>query len=491
MSLRSPLAWPLIVTVVLSGGVVITRAAIGPFHLLLGVNSPLVAEGICALAGTLLLLLNGTKPSPPATSRVPIWPALAAILLVTAAATAASLRFPLVCDEYELAAESRTVNWTAFTHPATTDRFFRPLADLSLRLDALWADTNPFGWRILGFVLHLANTALLFTLTLRLFGRASVALWAAALFGMHGSRPEAVVFLARFDQLATFFVLAGLLLFERSLLASVAAMLAALACKESAYIFPLLVVWLMALRGRRDFKIVLPFFALAAIAFLYRWWVLGGIGGYPDSATGRPAILNIRPLALLKGFTIRSWGLLYFPINWSRPPEPWLAAAMALTIAALLCLILASRASRRDLAFAAAFVPIASLPVAHMLLIGADLEGAAHIYLPSAGFCLFLAIAIDAVPTRAFTWATGAALLIFQLAALAHNMAIWDRTAHLADALCRNVASEAARSGGTVIVRDPPRILNGVPYFVKGLPECVAMHQPGAKAVVVFGPDHQ
>ena len=44
------------------------------------------------------------------------------------------------------------------------------------------------------------------------------------------------------------------------------------------------------------------FFALTAAAFVYRWIVLGGIGGYVDRASGRPEILNIRPVALLKGF---------------------------------------------------------------------------------------------------------------------------------------------------------------------------------------------
>ncbi|MEO7145289.1 MAG: hypothetical protein ABI165_17475, partial [Bryobacteraceae bacterium] len=76
------LRWPLFAALVLSGAALATRAAIGPFHFVLFVNRPLVAEGAFALAATLLLLSrhNAAAPSsnaPPAS--------LAAALLLTAA----------------------------------------------------------------------------------------------------------------------------------------------------------------------------------------------------------------------------------------------------------------------------------------------------------------------------------------------------------------------------------------------------------------------
>jgi hypothetical protein len=489
----------LVVTLLVSGAVVLARAALGPFHFLVWVRSPLVAEGVCALAATTLLLFNRRQPLPAKTSSA----GLAAVVLLTGAATVGTLFFPLVCDEYTLAAEGRAMSWAAardaFTHPGI-DPFFRPLADLTLRLDAVWAGDAAWRWRMPGFLLHLLNTALVFWLAQRLFQRPALACWAAALFGVHGSRPEAVVFLARFDQLAALCVLAGLLLFDRYLesgrktvlAASHVVVLAGLLSKESAYAFPLLAVWMLVWRGRRkprELRAAIGFFALAGAAFVYRWSVLGGIGGYPDRATGRAAVLNIRPLALLKGFTLRLWGLLYFPIDWSRQPEPWLAAAVALAVAGLVCLAIFSRSQRRPLAFAAAFALIASLPVAHMLLIGADLEGAAHLYLPSLGFCLFVAVAIDAIPRARVASAAGGMILAFQLAALAHNMTIWSRAAHLADDACRFVARVAASAPQAPIVQDPPRILDGVPFFANGLAECVAMRAPAAGVRVVFGPD--
>jgi hypothetical protein len=492
------LRWPLFLTFALSGAAVAARAGLGSFRFLIAVRSPLVGEGVCALAVTLLLLMrHGSVPAP--AKYLPLCPP-AGILAMTAACLSAVLWFPLVCDEYVLAAQARGMGWAEarafFTRPSA-DRFFRPLADLSLRLDTLWAGADPFGWHALSLVLHLLNTTLVWRLIRRRTNPA-VAFWAAALFGIHGSRPESVAFLARFDQLATLFVLAALLLLDRYLesnnaltfLAANAAMLAGLLSKESAYIFPLLAVWLLAWRGRlRQWRSTLGFFAVTAVVFVYRWILLGGIGGYPDRATGRPAILNIRPLALLKGLTLRLWGLLYFPINWSDQPEAWLTATLVPALIALAALVLYTRADRRLSGYAVLFTLLASLPVAHMLLIGADLRGVAHLYLPSIGFCLLLGGAIDGLSVSRAKIAAGAALLLFQSAATWHNIRIWDRTAHVADEVCRMAAREAAHSSRPPVFENPPLILDGIAFFTNGLPECVAMHAPGASISVSFFPD--
>ena len=388
-----------------------------------------------------------------------------------------------------------------FTH-AGRDHFFRPVADVSFALDGLWAGGNPAGWHILGLLLHLSNTLLVLLLAWRLARCVEPGLLAAALFGIHGSCPESVAFLARFDQLAALSVLAGLLLFDRylqsedgargALWASYPVVLAGLLSKESAYIFPVLALLLLAFRRqltRRRLAATAGYFALAALAFAWRWSVVGGIGGYRDRATGAPEIFIIHPVLLLKALTLRLWGVLYFPINWSDQPRPWLAAATLAFLGALLCMILAGRPCRRALGFAAAFAFLASLPVAHMLLIGADLRGAAHIYLPSAGFCLFLAFAADGISHTVGRRDAAGALILFQFAALCHNLPIWSRTAQLADRSCRMLAREAALSGRTLLVRDPPRILDGIPFFAVGLSECVAMHASGSSVSVEFSPD--
>ena len=73
----------------------------------------------------------------------------------------------------------------------------------------------------------------------------------------------------------------------RSLCFAVAAL-----SKEAAFIFPLLVAG-YALAKRQPLKSTARYFALAAILFAYRWSLFGGIGGYINPATGRPAALSL------------------------------------------------------------------------------------------------------------------------------------------------------------------------------------------------------
>lgn len=80
------------------------------------------------------------------------------------------------------------------------------------------------------------------------------AFFAAALFAVHGTRPEAAMWIAgRFDLVATLFILMGLLLFIRSYgeassigyvyeMASLMCMVLAILSKESAFVFPLLLM---------------------------------------------------------------------------------------------------------------------------------------------------------------------------------------------------------------------------------------------------------
>src|SRR5438552_1354056 len=91
-------------------------------------------------------------------------------------------------------------------------------------------------------------------------------LFAAVMFAIHGTRPEAAVWIAgRCDLISTFFVLCGLLLFIRSQnelpsvgyvygFASLACMILAILTKESAYVFPFLLVLLLVSDGHWSWR---------------------------------------------------------------------------------------------------------------------------------------------------------------------------------------------------------------------------------------------
>jgi hypothetical protein len=120
---------------------------------------------------------------------------------------------------------------------------------------------------------------------------------------------------------------------------------------------------------------------------------------------------------------------------------------------------------------------ICALPVHQFLSIGPDLEKSRVLYFASVGFAMLF----GAMAETRRVWPAAAAVLIFQAAALEHNLAIWRRVGELADTTCR----AGAKLEGPVI--GLPNVLDGIYFLHTGYPECVAMrtgHAPLAGAHV-------
>jgi hypothetical protein len=143
----------------LSGIALAWRAIHGPFQIgWLPVHSPLNAQSVFGISIVALLFLNAraANPSPKTRSRHPVfW--LLAILLLTVVTVWQAVGFPLVFDDYTLVRQAQNVSLAYnFTHGGG-DGFFRPIAYLSLHLDALWAARDPVKWHLTGLALHLLN----------------------------------------------------------------------------------------------------------------------------------------------------------------------------------------------------------------------------------------------------------------------------------------------------------------------------------------------
>ena len=119
-------------------------------------------------------------------------------------------------------------------------------------IEARAAGYEPVAWHALSVVLHITVSLLVYTLARRRGFAVWTAIAAAMLFLLHGSRPEAVTWIAaQFDLWAAFFVLIALLAFDRGWhAASLAPLLLALLSKESAYVYPLLLLLLLRMRSR-------------------------------------------------------------------------------------------------------------------------------------------------------------------------------------------------------------------------------------------------
>jgi hypothetical protein len=427
------------------------------------------------------------------------WRNAVTILALTGLTTAAfwrTLHFYFLSDDFVLVKFANTFHFAMrpLFRTGGGDGFFRPIGYISLAVTSMWAGVNPTAWHATALVLHIINCVLVFVLVIQLGRSRMAAIFAATLFAVHGSRPEAVAWIAgRFDLVATFSVLAGLLFFVRShreatssgyvhLTASLLFMVMAILSKESAYIFPLLLVLLLIAEGdlsRSRTFVLIPFFVTAAGLFAYRWWLFGGIGGYRDAQTRKAQALTVG-MSTAKALGLRVWTALFFPINWSVEPGVCLTALMIAYIGALVWLA-TSRPNRALMVFALGFMIVSILPPLHLLVIGMALENSRLLYLPSVGFCLMLAVAAEGLRGRVVRWIIPGVILAFNFAALQHNLDAWEyasERAKTASAVVMNCISPETEGIG---VSGLPGSLQGVPFFANGFPEFIELQRKGAR----------
>ncbi len=301
--------------------------------------------------------------------------------------------------------------------------------------------------------------------------------------GVHAAHPKAVAWIAgRFDLVSTLFVLLGLVFFKAAyqsarfnLLAGLAAlsMILAALSKEPGFIFPVLATLVALHAGEKSKRVILAlglFYVGAAALFAYRWSVLGGIGGYVD-AGGRPQALHLGLGRAFKTLSLRLWTALYFPINWSVRPSPLLVCLLAAYVGALLWLMLA-RPSRRDILLGIGLVLTTALIPLHLLVLDQDLQGARMLYLASAAFSILLAMALAGLRPKARSLCA-LTIVVFNLAALSHNLDIWKNVSQRAQEACKDASVLVGASATSMLVQQLPQSMNGVFFFANGFSQCV------------------
>ena len=459
------------------------------------------AEAIIALS-FLILLFWRVRPTTTTPAEIPVADAAVcgALALVIFLFYWPSLYLPLLHDSYGLVyLPSQQSPGDAlrlfYAHPKSGDFFFRPVSYLAYWLYFQWAQFDPFRWHLLSLAVHTVNCCLVYLLARRLSLARAASFGCAVLFGLHGSRPEAVVWAAaRVDVFATFFVLLtllstmALLRTERSQwhLPMVVGTLAAVCCKESAFCLPFLAWAMLYLRNearrneaRRGVRAISVLFLTCGIAFFYRYWVIGNVGGY-GAASGQPEVLHFSLIHTVNALLYRQWALLFFPINWSTPPSLYLKAGLAVFAVILVWLLWTARGDRRSLLASLGMTMAAALPVEHLLLISTDLSGARVLYLPTLGLALFWGLLIGSYRNLKVQIGLLAGLLAFQAAALTHNLSIWRMVAFTAQRSCRYVASEISRDPSPIAVPDLPQTWRGVYFLNNSFPACVMMNSGGA-----------
>jgi hypothetical protein len=235
----------------------------------------------------------------------------AAVMAISVYLTALHNRF--VYDDYHTVIDNASIRSVTdlraiFWHDVT-----RPIVNFSYAVDRAWWGPGPFGFHLTSVLFHALNVVLLFCLARRLRLDVIPAFAAAALLAVHPMMTEAVGYISgRSEVLCATFLLVALLCADRwlrgggtgRLVAMLAAWIAALMTKETAAMFPFVLVlydWLnvgrpvqgrqgeadrasLGMFRRRALTVYAPLIALTVLAGLVRVYILARIE-YPGQVS--------------------------------------------------------------------------------------------------------------------------------------------------------------------------------------------------------------
>ena len=400
--------------------------------------------------------------------------------------------------------------------------FFRPLFIWSYVIDSRIWGARPLCFHLTNVILHAVNSFLLFRLAVRMLEvimpdpalRRAVAISTAALFLLHPSHSEAVVWISgRADLIATCFVLFSLLLYlafedqarRLYLFASAACFVLALLAKESAVCVPFLILIAGIHRSHRRtighlFRVLTVYLSILFAFIVIRAWYIGAIvGGY-----GTVQHLNFSPGWLrdrLLEASVRSV-LPPLPSSWLaflfKPLQSPVFYLIILLVAAGIGLATLSRrrqygpaerkVQNRFLLTLAAMFLFSLLPVINLRLSLYQTLGERFLYLPTVFACLFIAY-LTAVLTRNARTMLFLVLIIIGLYSwsLYRTTRRWREAANLSQTISRELSNSASQDA--LVMLNAPDNLRGVPVFHNGLAEAVSWQtsrSPGPLQIVAF-----
>ncbi|MGA2723683.1 MAG: hypothetical protein ABSG79_14895 [Bryobacteraceae bacterium] len=389
---------------------------------------------------------------------------LAALIGFTFLAYANSFHAPFLVDNPAIILQDARVH--AVTpiqlHRILTEQYwetannglYRPLTTLSFLFNyaVLGNGTDPYGYHWSNFILHAVNMVLVYALGLAVFERIPAAVLLSALWGLHPVLTESVTnIVGRSDMLAAFSVLAALLCHRKALETTgarkavwlVAIGLAAavgIFSKESAIVLvAVFAIYDLTFGRTASWPSRIPSYAAAAIpglVYLYvRFQVLAN-ASYQATAfcenpllgagfwTARITAVKVigRYFGLLVWPARLSWDYSYNEIplfgwglgNW----EDWKAIAALLGCAAAAVVAIRSWRSRKPVFFAIAFFFATLSPASNLLILIGTIMGERFLYLPSVGFAVAAAWALDTLWRRlpagwpAYRYVAGAGLSV-------------------------------------------------------------------------------
>jgi Tfp pilus assembly protein PilF len=299
--------------------------------------------------------------------------------------------------------------------PATTNsilRFFRPVTFGTYALNWAAGSMHPFGYHLFNLLLHALVTLLLFLVLKKLLENmqqgATIAFAAALLFAVHPIHAEAVAWIVgRAELLAAAFLLAAWLLhLQDRPIPVLACFFLALLSKESAIAF--LPLALVGDYARGKLKPLSRYAWVAGVAALFvalLWKMQGGHLGEKDVNFLDNPLANLPAGLRILNALLVAWkyvGLHVYPAtlscdysynaiilyaNWRHMALPAVAAALVLVL-----WIWAVWTRRGAWVLAGAIYLAGFAATANILVPTRTIMGERLAYLPSAGFCLLVAL---------------------------------------------------------------------------------------------------
>jgi len=344
--------------------------------------------------------------------------------------------------------------------------YYRPLQMVTYRLTAEVFGFDARAFHAVNFGFHVLAVLLVFALFYKLTGRMTLAFAGAALFAVHPIHTEAVDWIAALPDIGctVFFLLAFLFLVLAQgpgslapsdepprrfpalfLAASYTAFAAALLWKETAIIFPLIIMaYVFCLsepatairRAGSTLRRSLPYWCILGVYFLLRLRVLGFVVTRQRNWILSRFELGLTALNLMSTYC---WKLIapihlnayyvFVPVRTLQDPRA-LAAILFLILAAVAIVYGLRRAPLAS--FAALWVFITLIPALNVYAVGRNVFAERYLYLPSVGFCFLIVLMAarvgDALPVRlrpfALAVVLAGVLLLFMGQTFARNP-IW------------------------------------------------------------------
>jgi hypothetical protein len=345
---------------------------------------------------------------------------------------------------------------------------FHPLTMLTFALTG----QNPFVLHATNIALHCATAVVLFLLLRELSGSVPAACAGALLWAVHPLRTEPVAWIAdRVDLLCGLFYTAALLAYVRQRRwLTVLLFLLALLSKAMAVTFPLALLAIDFLQGRRALREKAPFFALSVVFGIVGLVARRGPGalpvlpGFAFSPLAKIA-LSCRALLLYLGnllFPLLLSAVYAYPkaLTWND----WLAP---LFVAAVAAIAWWSVRLTRTIAFAFLFFLVSIAIVLPVVSIGHTFAADRYTYIPSIGFAYAVAMLLKHIPRASIAAAAAAVLLgvmSFQRTQVWHDsVSLWssviDADPDVAMAYNNRAAALTERHDVAAAVRDIDRAL--------------------------------